>query len=162
MRMRQSVYTAMIAALIVSNAGTVGAQAPPADSVKGSFTVNGKTYTLTHAAAFVDASDSRKPVILILTDKALPAKALTTGSALSLERNTNPFNGIGLWLDDKQTVFRAEYYENGWTTATSGVFALKLSSKPGKTLAGTIQTGSAAKVLKDTPTSNVTFSATLK
>jgi hypothetical protein len=51
----------------------------------------GKTYALAHSAAFVDASDSRKPVVLVLTDKALPAKALTTGSARSMERNMNAF-----------------------------------------------------------------------
>ena len=161
MRLRQVVFGTVIVALIVSGVRMVEAQAA-ANSAKGSFTVSGKTYPLTHAAAFVDASDSRKPVILVLTDKALPAKALSTSSVLSLERSTNPFSGIALWLDDTQTVFRAEYYENGESTATSGVFALKLSSPPGKTLAGAIQTGAAAASVKNIPTTNVTFSATLK
>ena len=160
MSIRGVALAATIVALAVTS--TRPAVAQGADPATGALTVNGKTYALAHAAAFVDGSDSRKPIVLVLTDKALPAKALTTGSALSMERNMNAFSGVAVWLDDKRTIFRAEYYENGEPTATSGLFALKLSSPPGKVLAGTIQATPAAATLKTPIKVDITFSATVK
>ena len=84
----------------------VSAQA--AADAQGSFTVNGKVYALRHAAAFVDAADARKPTVLVLSDRPLPAKALVSSASLSLERNLNAFSGIALWLDAQRQIFRAE------------------------------------------------------
>ena len=76
--------------------------------LSGPITVNGKVYALRHAAAFVDAADARKPTVLVLSDRPLPAKALVSSASLSLERNLNAFSGIALWVDAQRQIFRAE------------------------------------------------------
>ena len=102
-----SVPSTLIASAI-SLLATVSGPAQAAGDAQGTLTVNGKGYALQHAAAFVDRADARKPTVLVLSDRPLPAKALVSSASLSLERNLNAFSGIALWLDAQRQIFRAE------------------------------------------------------
>ncbi len=163
MRMRQVVFGTVIVALMVSGVRMVEAQgAAAANSAKGSFTVSGKTYPLTHAAAFVDASDSRKPVILVLTDKALPAKALTTSSVLSFERSTNPFSGIALWLDDTADRVSRRVLRERRVDGDERRVRPEAVEPAGEDPRRHHSDRRGGGLAEDVPTTNVTFSATLK
>src|SRR5262245_11684164 len=115
------------ASLVVFATLAIHAQGnPPAGKAVGTLSVNGKTYTLAHAAAFVDQKDSRKPTVLLLTDQPVPDDVLTGKTTISFSQNMSgkPFSGVTLWLDKDRTIFRAEYHEKDSVTATSGLFVL--------------------------------------
>ncbi len=128
----------------------------------GSFSVDGKAYKLTNAAAFVDQEDARKPVILVLSDQALATDKWTSESNLDDQRRDRPFNGVAFWLDQKREVFRTDYFLAGkFPTSTSNIFELKLNGASGKTLSGSARaTDEAVKSHKIRL--EATFSATLK
>ncbi len=61
-----------IVVLAVLPAAGQATAAQPGQAI-GTLSAGGETVKLTHAAAFVDQKDSRKPVILLLTDQEVPA-----------------------------------------------------------------------------------------
>jgi hypothetical protein len=126
----------------------------------GTLTQRGKSVKLTHAYAFVDATDKRKPVILYLTDKPIPAAK--TESDLRSHRASTGFSGIGYWLDPKDyDDIRNEVCIQcgGNATSLSGMFKIKFDKPPGKTLTGTISLNNPAN--KDYAT-DAAFSVTVK
>ena len=82
-----------------------------------------KSVTLAHAAAFADAKDERKPTILVLSDKELPAAGWHAESDYMQYRRSHPFMGAAFWLDKNREVFRTEYYDGSkFPTGGSGIF----------------------------------------
>ena len=118
----------------------------------GTLVVKGKSIKLAHAYVFVDEKDSRKPVILYLTDKPVPADTWKSDFDIMRYRGSNKLNGIGFWLNpkDKYDDFRNEVCaECDSPTGTSGIFKVKFDGTPGKTFAGKITVGSSSSMAKD-------------
>ena len=104
-------------------------------AAKGSLTFDGSTAELTSAAAFVDQKDERKPVVLILSDKKLPAENWT--SDFDIMRDKSKFNGIVFFFDKEGKVYRTDVHMKDRQTAVSGIFDAKLDNPTSKDLTGT-------------------------
>ena len=117
----------------------------------------GVPIALTSAAAFIDEKDSRGPIILILSDKKLPAEKWT--SEFDLMRAHPEFSGVLFWIDKDGGVFRTDVYVAGRQSSVSGYFELKLTGPMGKDLTGTAK---ASEPVGDGPRLDVTFHAKLK
>ena len=149
--------TFLLAALGLLSLSAIAAD-PPANTVKGTFTPEGKpVVTLTFAGAFVDVKDERSPVIVLLSDKKLPTEKWT--SEFDLMRENPKFNGVAFWLDKEGSVFRTATYVEGQHSSVSGYFAMKLDGPMGKDLTGTVTTNNPAG---DGPKADATFHVTLK
>jgi hypothetical protein len=128
------------------------------NTAAGSFLPKGGVpVALTSAAAFVDEKDTRKPVILILSDKKLPAEKWT--SEFDLMRAHPDFSGVLFWIDQDGKVFRTDIYVAGRQSSVSGYFELKLNGPIGKDLTGTAK---ASEPVGDGPRLDVTFHAKLR
>jgi hypothetical protein len=126
-------------------------------AAKGSLTFDGATVALTFAAAFVDQKDERKPVVLLLSDKKLPAEKWK--SDFDMMFDTTKFNGIVFFLDKEGKAFRTDVHMNERQTGVSGIFDLKLDNPANKELTGSA-TVSAPEGRSDKL--DVAFHATLK
>jgi len=129
----------------------------PSGSAKGSLTFDGNTVALSHAAAFADQKDERKPVIVLLSDKKLPVEKWKSEFDMMFDRSK--FNGIVFFLDRDGKVFRTDVHMKDKQTGVSGIFDLKLDNPASKEL-----TGSATATSSDGSSDKleVTFHATLK
>jgi hypothetical protein len=118
-----------------------------AGAAAGTFTVGGKETKLAYAAAFVDQKDERKPVILIVSDRQLPASTWKTETDFMMATMKQTFIGVVFFIDKKGEVYRTDYYDGtDFPTSTNGIFDLKLDAASGKDLSGTaVSTESAAK-----------------
>src|SRR5262245_36229445 len=104
----------------------------------GALTVGEATVKLSNAGLFIDKKDNRKPTVLVLSDQELPLSGWADSSDMIMYRMEHKFNGVAFWLDDKQQVFRTEYYMPGHFPAGAiGMFELKLDSPAGKSFTGT-------------------------
>ena len=129
------------------------------DAAKGTFSREGETpAVLAHAAAFVDQTDVRKPVIFILTDMKLPVKKWTGDFDLLRAIGSMKFSGGAFYLNAEGKVFRCNNYVKGRQQSASGIFEMKLDAKAGKELTGTAGVPHATEKY----TLDVTFHATLK
>lgn len=124
---------------------------------KGSLTFEGATVALTHAAAFVDQKDDRKPIILLLSDKKLPVEKWKSEFDMIFDKSK--FNGIVFFLDNEGQLFRADVHMKDKQTGASGTFELKLDNPTSKKLTGSA-TASAIEGRSDKL--DVAFHATLK
>jgi hypothetical protein len=128
-----------------------GEKAQPGKA-KGSLTIDDKNVEMKNAYAFVDQKDKRKPVLLLITDQAVPADQWKSESDLDDLRRKKPFAYVCFWLDKDRQDFRREHFVERFPVATMGVFNLKLDQSPPNTFVGT--------VTKDG--NQVAFSAVLK
>jgi hypothetical protein len=110
----------------------------PAGSAKGSLTYDGATAELKFAAAFVDQKDDRKPVILLITDKKLPAEKWK--SEFDMMGDSTKWSGIVFFMDKEGNVFRSDVHTNGRQASVSGIFDLKIDNPTSKDLTGTAKT----------------------
>jgi hypothetical protein len=162
MKIYREVCRLSLALILAVSGSTAIAQAPPASgTASGTFTAKGKAINLAYASAFVD--EKEKQVILLVTEQPVPAASWKSHSDIMMYRmNKNPLRGIAFRLDDKRQVVGADYYDDQFPTSTSGIFALKLDSPPGKTLAGSAKSTEAAAKLSEPVSLSVSFNATLK
>jgi hypothetical protein len=128
----------------------------PAGSAKGSFTYEGASAELKFASAFVDQKDDRKPVILLITDKKLPAEKWT--SEFDMMRDSSKWSGVVFFLDKEGSVFRSDVHMSGRQASVSGIWDLKIDNPTSKDLTGTAKTKDDEKETK----LEVTFHAALK
>jgi hypothetical protein len=130
----------------------------PAGTAKGTFTPEEKpAVTLANAIAFVDQKEEGKPVLLILSDKKVPAEKWTSEFDLMLSHPT--FSGAVFFIDKDGTVYRSDIYVEGKQSSVSGYFKLTLDGEYGKDLKGTVQTNDPAQA---GPRLDATFHATVK
>jgi hypothetical protein len=80
-----------------------------AQTASGTLTAEGKTVKLTHAAAFVDETDKKKPVVLLLTDQPVPAAGWKSYSDLMAHHRTTPIAGVVFRLDAQREIETADY-----------------------------------------------------
>jgi len=147
-----------VLSLVPSSPAFAGAADLPAGTAKGTFAPEGKpAVTLTSAVAFVDVKDDDKPVIVILSDKKLPAEKWT--SEFDLMEAHPKFSGVAFWFAKDGTVFRCDIYDDGQQASVSGYFTLKLEGAFGKNLAGAVSTDAAAG---SGPKADATFHVTVK
>lgn len=156
-RSRISTLLALLSLCAVASPALLAASDLPSGSAKGSLTFDGATVALTHAAAFIDQKDERKPVILLLSDKKLPAEKWKSEFDMMFDRSK--FGGIVFFLDQEGKVFRTDVHMKDKQTGASGIFDLKLDHPASKEL-----TGSATATATDGRSDKleVTFHATLK
>ena len=153
----------VFAGLLITAALARGAGKPGPGQASGTLSVSGKSFTLSHAAAFVDQKDERKPVILVLSDAALPAGAWKSESDYSAYWHEHPLKGVAFWLDRNREVFRTDYYDGGpFPTSASGIFELKLDAGSGKDFTGSAASTAAASKLHEPVRLDATFHAALK
>jgi hypothetical protein len=114
----------------------------PSGAAKGTITFDGATSELNFAAAFVDQKDSRKPVVLLVTDKKLPAEKWT--SEFDMMRDHTKWSGIAVFLD-KDGVYRTDVHTNGQQSSVSGMFDVNINDLTAADLVGTAKTDSATK-----------------
>jgi hypothetical protein len=134
-----------------SSTAKEGAKVQPGGA-KGTLTIDGKTIEMTNAYAFVDQKDKRKPVLLLISDRAVPAEQWKNESDLDDFRRSKPFVYICFWLDKDREDFRREHFVERFPVSTMGIFNLKLRPSPPNTFVGI--------VVKDG--NQVSFSAVLK
>jgi hypothetical protein len=162
-----------IALLAAAGAFAALAQAPaakaPATSAvasgqaAGTLTTKGKTVKLTYAAAFVDQTDPKKRIVLLLTEQPVPSASWKSHSDLmTYHRNTAPIVGLVFRIDADREIDTAEYFVDKFPTSTSGIFQLTLDGPPGKTLAGSLKSSASAAKLSEPISLNATFNATVK
>jgi hypothetical protein len=132
----------------------------------GTFSVRGQDYKLAYAAAFVDDKDAKKPVVLLLTDAAVPADVLSGATTVAASQHAvkKSFSGVVLWLDKDRSILRAEYYEkdDAFPTSTSGLFAATFDPPSGKTLSGSAKSTGADAKMSHPVKLDVKFNAALK
>ncbi|MEP6941771.1 MAG: hypothetical protein ABI981_02480 [Betaproteobacteria bacterium] len=139
------------------------APAAASGQANGTLTAQGKTVKFTYAAAFVDQTDKDKRVVLLLTEKPVPADAWKSHSDLmSYHRNTTPIVGIVLRIDAQGEVATAEYFVDRFPTSTSGIFQVTFDGKPGKTMTGKVKSTAAAAKLSDPVIVDATFSTAVR
>lgn len=154
---------AVFAGLLVTAALVRGAGQPGPGQASGTLSVSGKAFTLSHAATFVDQKDERKPVILVLSEAALPAGSWKSESDYSAYCRDHPLKGVAFWLDKNREVFRTEYNDGGqFPTSASGIFELKLDAGSGKDFSGSAVSTSAAARLHEPVKLDATFHAAVK
>lgn len=156
-----------IARLAIAALLLLGAHAPaigqaPAGQASGTLTAKGKTVKLTYAAAFVDETDKKKPVVLLLTEQPVPASSWKSHSDLMAHHRKTPIAGVVFRLDAQREVDTAEYFVEPFPTSTSGVFVLTFDGAAGKTFAGKARSTPTAAKLSSPVALDATFSATLK
>ena len=155
----------LLFALAAFGAGVPAIAAEPAaksGAASGTFAAGGKTAKLVYAAAFTDQRDDKKPVVLVLSDEELPASTWKNGSEMSAYRREHQFLGVAFWIDEKNVVFRCEFYDGtSFPTSTTGIFDLKLDRAAGS-LSGTAKSNQAAAKLHDPVALDATFNAPLK
>jgi hypothetical protein len=105
----------------------------------GTLDIDGKTVTITHAYAFVDQKDNRKPVLILITDQAVPANQWKSESDMTKYRFDNPFRYVCFWIDKDRQEFRREHFVDKFPVSTMGVFNLKLAPSDPGTFTGTIK-----------------------
>jgi hypothetical protein len=105
----------------------------------GTLEIGGKTVTMTHAYAFVDQKDKRKPVLILITDRAVPADQWKSESDMTRYRFDNPFMYVCFWIDKDRQEFRREHCVDKIPASTMGVFDLKLAPSDPGTFTGTVK-----------------------
>jgi len=126
------------------------------------FAANGKEAKIAYAAAFTDQNDAGKPVVLVLSDKELPASKWKNGSEMSAYRREHNFMGVAFWIDKDNKVFRTDFFDGtSFPTSASGIFDLKLD-RAATSLTGSAKSNAAAAKLHDPVKLDATFSAALK
>ena len=105
----------------------------------GTFEIDGKTVTTTHAYAFGDQKDKRKPVLILITDRAVPANQWKSESDMDRYRFGKPFRYVCFWIDKDRQEFRREYCVDKFPVATMGVFDLKLARSDLGVFSGTVK-----------------------
>ena len=131
---RFSPLVAALALCVLLRPAVAAASHLASGSAKGSLTFDDTTTALTYAAAFVDQKDERKPVILLLSDKKLPAEKWKSEFDMMFDRTK--FNGIVFFLDKEGKVFRTDVHMKNKQTGVSGLFDLKLDNPASKELTG--------------------------
>jgi len=129
---------------------------------KGTFTRNGKAVPLSHAYVYIDQKDDRKPVLLLIVDRQVPADTWKSEFDFMRYHSSNPLTGICFWLDKDREVFRNDFYWEGRQTSTMGIFELTLEKSDAKYFVGKAMSTSAAQMGDDKFKLDVSFSATLK
>jgi hypothetical protein len=138
------------------------AQAPASGQATGTFTAKGKTVKLAHAAAFVDESDKKRPVILLLTEQPVPSAGWKSHSDLMAHHRSTPITGVVFRIDAQREVDTAEYFAERFPTSTSGIFVVTFDGPAGKSFAGKVKSTPAAAKLSEPVTLDAAFNATLK
>jgi hypothetical protein len=167
---RRILSTVAVAALAATPglAQTAPAKAPALQSgqAAGTFSVRGQVYNLAYAAAFVDGKDATKPVVLLLTDAAVPADVLSGATTIAASQHAvkKSFSGVVLWIDKDRAIVRAEYYEkdDAFPTSTSGLFAVTFDGPAGKALIGSARSTGADAKMSHPVKLDVKFNAALK
>ena len=159
MKIRPSLPRVLAVAATVSLAAVAS---PPPGTASGSITAAGKDAKLVSAAAFVDASDERKPLILVLADRPLPAAGWKKASDLSAFGRENVFMGVAFHLDKDGAVYRCDVYDGtDFPTSASGLFDLEVERKAGS-LSGSAKSNAAASKLRHPIRLDATFRADVK
>lgn len=131
-------------------------------TISGTFSVGGKPIKLASVAALRDTGDARKHVLIVLSDKELPASTWKTGSDMSDWRREHPFLGIAFWIDENNEDVRCEYYDGSpYPTSVSGTFDYKIARAPGA-VSGSVKSNAGAGRLRTPLVLDVTFKAPLK
>lgn len=107
----------------------------------GTLDLDGKTVTMTHAYAFIDQKDKRKPVLILITDRAVPADQWKSEFDMMKYRSNKPFMYICFWIDKDRQEFRREHLVDKFPVSTMGVFDLKLAPSDPGTFTGTVKKG---------------------
>jgi hypothetical protein len=94
---------------------------------------------MTHAYAFVDQKVQRKPVLILITDRAVPANQWKSEFDMMRYRKDNPFMYICFWVDKDRQEFRREHFVDRFPVSTMGVFDLKLAPSDPGTFIGTVK-----------------------
>ncbi len=105
----------------------------------GALDIDGKTVTMTQAYAFVDQTDKRKPVLILITDRAVPAHQWKSESDMTSYRLGKPFRYVCFWIDKDRQEFRREHCMDKFPVSTMGVFDLKLAPSAPGTFTGTVK-----------------------
>jgi hypothetical protein len=129
---------------------------------KGTFTKNGKSIPLTHAFVYVDQKDDRKPVLLLIVDRQVPAESWTSEFDFMRFHSGQPLTGVCYWLDKDREVFRTDYYWEGRQASTMGIFELELEKSEAKRFVGKALSTPAALMGDDKFKLDVSFNAALK
>ena len=125
-----------------------GEKTPPAGPQKekeqpgkamGAFDIDGKTITMTHAYAFVNQKDKRKPVLILITDQPVPANQWKSESDMTRYRLGKPFRYVCFWIDKDRQEFRREYFVEKFPASAMGIFDLKLLPSDPRTFTGTVK-----------------------
>ncbi len=149
--------------LLLAAVRPLPAETPEPGKASGTYSVGRVTAKITHAVAFVDASDRRKPVILVLSDRELPAADWKKESDLMHFRAKMGFNGVAFWLNAKREAFRTDYFvAEEFPTGANGLFDLKLVGGEGKSFAGTARAFPRAAKLAEPVALDAAFHAVLK
>jgi hypothetical protein len=128
----------------------------------GTLTVDGKDIPLTHAAAFVDQEDKAKPVLLLLTDQAVPVAGWKSHMEIMPYHMDHRFNGMVFGFDKDRKVTSAEFWAGSFPASTTGFFTVKLEGTPGSSLVGTAESTAAAAASEHHIKLAVRFRADLK
>ncbi|MCM3877932.1 MAG: hypothetical protein NEA02_16120 [Thermoanaerobaculia bacterium] len=167
MRLRFPSSLFLLAPLAFASFGTawLAAAAEPAEksaAISGAFSVGGKPIKLASVAAFRDTGDARKHVVIVLSDKELPASTWKTGSDMSDWRREHPFQGLAFWINENNEDVRCEMYDGtAFPTYVSGVFDYKIARAPGA-VSGSVKSNAGAGRLRTAVILDVTFKAPLK
>ena len=107
----------------------------------GTLDLDGRTVTMTHAYAFIDQKDKRKPVLILITDRAVPADQWKSEFDMMKYRSNKPFMYSCFWIDKDRQEFRREHFVDKFPVSTMGVFDLKLAPPDPGTFTGTVKKG---------------------
>jgi hypothetical protein len=152
----------LLFAVAFAAAASLTALGSPPGTGSGSMTVAGKNAKIVSSAAFVDASDEKKPLVLVLADRPLPAAGWKKVSEFSAWSHQNAFIGVAFHLDKDNAVYRCDVFDGtDFPTSASGLFDLKVERKAGA-VSGSVKSNAAAAKLRHPIGLDATFRADLK
>lgn len=151
----------LLASLLLA-ATAAGLAQTSSGQATGTLTAKGKTVKLAYAAAFVDETDKRKPVILLLTEQPVPSAGWKSHSDLMAHHRSTPITGVVFRVDAQREVDTAEYFVERFPTSTSGVFVVTFDGPPGKVYTGKVKSTPTAAKLSEPVSIDATFSAALR
>ncbi len=153
----------------LAGAAAVAAAAPAPAAVAdgkadGTFSVDGKAAKLAYAAAWVDNKDAKKPVVLLLSDQAVPTSAQADDFALMRFADEHHLHAIGLWFDKDKQIFRGQIYDPAFpsSVSVSGMHTFEPSTFDLRTASGRVFTGSLQSFMGHTWEYAASFKATIR
>lgn len=116
----------------------------------GTYTYDGRTVAIEHAATYVDHADDRTSLVLILSNKEISTDGWGDGADFLKYRMRNPFLGVAFWLDADRTVLRTAFFDADGLPygEDEGLFEVKLQKDKAALKGIAVSTDKAAKLGK--------------
>ena len=116
----------------------------------GTYTYDGRTVAIEFASTYVEQSEERTALVLILSNKEISTDGWSDGADFMKYRMRNPFLGVAFWLDADRNIVRTAHFDAKGLPygEEAGLFQLKLKDDKASLQGIAVSTDKAAKLGK--------------